>query len=95
MEGRMRLPLLFGFGQLCLSFKQVAEFFDHQYICMESIDTIFFLLGDNHQRKKGSETTSFSWVLPVVPLVQSDSRILWSSISQEGINQNPRFFVWR
>ena len=42
MEGRMRLPLLFGFGELCLSFKQVAEFFDHQYSCMESIDTIFF-----------------------------------------------------
>ena len=55
----------------------------------------FFIHGDNHQRKEGSETASFSWVLPVVPLVQSDSRILWSSISLEGINQNPRFFVWR
>ena len=35
-----------------------------------------FLHGDNHQWKVTSETTTLVWVWPVVPFVQSDSRIL-------------------
>ena len=39
---------------------------------MLSIDSLDFLQGNKHQCKKGSETTTFGWVLPVVPLVQTD-----------------------
>ena len=48
--------------------------------------SLIFGLGDNYQEKVASKTTTFDWVWPVVPLVQSDSMILWSSISLEGIN---------
>ena len=53
----------------CVSFSQILGFFDHQNMCKESINTIYFLHEDNHQLKKGSESTAFSWVLPVVPLI--------------------------
>ena len=59
------------------------------------MDTLDFLLGNNHQCKEGSETITFGWVWPVVPLVQTDRRILLSSISLEGTNQYLRFFAWR
>lgn len=42
-----------------------------------------FLHGYNHQPKKGSKTVSFGCVWPVLPLVQSDYRIPWSSISMQ------------
>ena len=41
-----------------LSSSQIAIFFDHQYLSKESIDTLDFLHGDNHQYKVGSETTN-------------------------------------
>ena len=66
------LPLLFGFDQLCLLSNQIAGFFDDQYLWKLSIDSLDFLQGNKHHCKKGSETTTFGWVLPVVPLVQTD-----------------------
>ena len=67
------------------STNQTAVFSDYQYIWKESIHTFDFFHGDNHQGKVWSETTTFGWVQPVVLLVQSDCRILWSSMSLEGI----------
>ena len=50
--------------------------------CMEIIiKGRAFLHADNHKGKVACETTSFGWVWPVVLLIQSDCRILWSSIS--------------
>ena len=58
----------------------------HQYLWKESVDLRRgFLHGDNHQRKVACEATSSGWVWPVEPLIQSDCRILWSSISVERI----------
>ena len=37
--------------------------------------------GDKPQGKVAPETTAFGWVWTVVPLVQSDCRVLWSSMS--------------
>ena len=70
------MDFLVGFGQLCLSSNHIAGFSDHQYLCKESIDTLDFLHEDNLQRKEGSETTTFGWVLLIVILIQSDYRIL-------------------
>ena len=41
--------------------KQIALFFDHQYLWKGSINTFDFLLGDNQQREAESETTTFGW----------------------------------
>ena len=46
----------------------------------------FFLYGDNHQGKVGSEVITFGWVLPVVLLIQSNCMILWLSIFLERVN---------
>ena len=56
-------------------------FFDYQYLWKQR--SLFFLHGYNHQPKKGSKTVSFGCVWPVLPLVQSDYRIPWSSISMQ------------
>ena len=48
----------------------------HQYLWMESIDALDFFHADNDQPKEGSETTTFGWVWPDAPLIQSDCRIL-------------------
>ena len=66
---------------------QNAVFFDHQYLWKYSIDTLDFLHGDNHKQKEGFEITTFGRMWPVVPLIQSDCRILSSSIFLEGISQ--------
>ena len=75
----------FSYGLKMLSTSQNAVFFDHWYFSKESIDTVDFSLGDNHQGMVGSQTTTFGWILPVMPLVQSDCRTLWSSIFQEKV----------
>ena len=98
LNGRKHLrlvTLLVGCGQLCLSFSQIEGLFDHQYICKKSITTTDILHGDNHQKKEGSESTFFAWVLPVIPAVQPDWWILWSSISLGRMNWYCRFFTWR
>ena len=59
-----------------LSANQIAVFFDHQCLLKESIDLLDFLHGDNYQENVAFETTSFGWVWLVVPLIQSDCRIL-------------------
>ena len=46
---------------------------------------LVFLHGVIHQGKVASATTTFVWVWPVVPFIQSDCRIL------EGINCYLRF----
>ena len=73
---------MFGCGQLCFLSRQVAGFFDQQYYWKEPICIFdfFFLNGDNHHWKVTSETTT-SWVG-----VTKGSRILWLSVSLEGIN---------
>ena len=40
-----------------------------------------FLYGNIPHGKVASETNTFGWVWPVEPLLQSDCKILWSSIS--------------
>ena len=70
---------------------QVTVSFVHQYLWKESINLLDCLHVDK-QRKAASETTTFDWVWSVVHLVQSDCRILWSSISLEGINRYLSFF---
>ena len=51
---------------------QLAGFFDHQYVGKESIDILVFLHVVSYQWKIASETTTFSWVWPVVSLIQSN-----------------------
>ena len=80
----LRLPLSVGCGLLCLSSNQITGFFYHQYIGKVSINLFDFLYGDN-QGKVASETITFGWLKPAVPLVKSDCRILWSSIYLERI----------
>ena len=53
---QLRLPLLVGCGQVCVS-SQIAGFFDYKYLRKESIDILEFLRGDNHQGKEAPETT--------------------------------------
>ena len=48
--------------------------------------SLFFLFKDNHPAKVECKTTTFRWVWPGMCLVQSDCRILWSTITLEGIN---------
>ena len=57
-----------------LSTNQIEAFFDHQHLWKPSI--LGILHGDSHQRKGGSETTPFGLMQSVVPLIQSDCRIL-------------------
>ena len=52
------------------------------------IDIVDFLDGDIHQGKVACEVIFFGWVRSGVPLIQSDSRIIWPSISLERINWN-------
>ena len=74
---------------------QLAGFFDHQYVGKESIDILVFLHVVSYQWKIASETTTFSWVWPVVSLIQSNCRILWSLLSLERTNWYHSFFPWR
>ena len=78
LSGRkdLRLQLLVGCGEFCISFSQIAGFLDHQYVYKESVNTIYFLHGDNHQHKEGSESTTSGWLLSVMLLVQSNCKIL-------------------
>ena len=41
---RLRVILLIGHGQLCLSPYQIAEFFDHQFLWKESSDILLFCM---------------------------------------------------
>ena len=50
---------------------------------------------DIYPRKIASETTFFGWVWPGVLLIQSNRRILWLSMSLDGINWYLRFFTFR
>ena len=66
-----------------LSTNQIVEFFDHQYLWKESIDTFDFLHGVNHQGKARSETTTIVWLWLVALLIQSNCMIFLSSIYLE------------
>ena len=59
-----------------LSASQIVVHFDHQYLWKESINTLGFVHGFNHQVKVASENTTFDRVWSVAPLVQSGRRIL-------------------
>ena len=83
----MRVLVLVRCSQLCLSSSHIAGFFDRQYHCKEPIHIFDFWHGGNCQGKVVSKTNTLSWVWPDVPLFQSDSRNLWSSISLDGINR--------
>ena len=52
----------------------------------ESSDILDFLYGDINQKTIASEASSFGCLRPGLSLVQSDFRILGSSIFVEGIN---------
>ena len=49
-----------GCSQLCLSSNQIAGFFDHQYLCKESIGIIDFLQVDNYQGTVALQNTTLS-----------------------------------
>ena len=40
----------------------------------------------SNQWKLASETTTFGWMQPSVPLIQLNCSILWSTISEQPIN---------
>ena len=75
-----------GCGLLYLSCNQIEGFFDQQWIWKETIDVFNFLHRGNHHGKLVFKTNALIWVWSGVPLSQLDSRILWSSISLEGIS---------
>ena len=85
------------FGQVCFSTNQITGFFDHQFLWEKSIDILVFLMHRvSHQGKIASEITTFDWILTSVSLVQTDRKILWSTISMARTNQyNIWFFAWR
>ena len=95
MSGRNQtisyISVLVGCGQFCFSSNQVAGVFDYQYLWKESIDILDFVLEDNHQGKEAFGTTTFGWMWPVVPHIQSNCRILSSAIYVEEIQQSLRF----
>ena len=74
-----------GCGQFSLSSNQIAGFF-------ELIVVLDFLHWDNHEWKIVSETATFSWVLPVVPLVQTDCMILLLPLFLEEIQR--KVSIW-
>ena len=51
--------------------------------------------GVSHQGNVTSKTSSFGWVWPGMPLVQTDCWILWSTISVERISWYLGWFSWR
>lgn len=61
MNGRqdLRLLLLVGCVEVCLSSNQIEGFFDQQYFWEESIDVVDFLCGDIYYRKVAFEATIF------------------------------------
>ena len=65
---------------MCLS-NHISGFFDHQYLCKESIDISDFSHVDNRQGKVACQTTFFGGVSPVKSFIQVDCRTLWSLIS--------------
>ena len=73
----------------------IAGFIDYQYLRKESLDVVVFLDGDSYPGKIASETAFFGWVWPGALLIQSDRRILWLSLSLDGINWYLRFFTFR
>lgn len=78
-----------GYGPMCFLTNWVAGFFNQQNHWKEPIDTFDFVLRDIYQGKPWevtSKTATFSSVWVVVPLVQSDFKILWATISFKGIN---------
>ena len=52
-----------------------------------------YLHGVFGQGKAASEITFFGWVWPLGPLFQSDRRIVWPSLSLEGINRSFRLLL--
>ena len=48
---------------------QIPVFLYHQYLWKESINTLDYLHGDNHEVKVGSETITFDWVWLVKLLI--------------------------
>ena len=72
-------------------------------ISVEGFNIWHFLHGNSHQRMLVSETLiseflsnyHVGWALPGVLLVQSNYRILWLTLSVEGINWYLRLFAWK
>ena len=64
----LKLPLLSECSQVCFSSNQIAGLCDHWYLWKESMYILDLLHGHNHQVKVTSETTSFGWMYPSLPL---------------------------
>ena len=62
-----------------LSANQIASlFFDHQYLCKESVNILDFFHGDIRHWKETSEGTIFGWVWSAMPkLVKICQRFIW------------------
>lgn len=67
----LRLPLLFGYCQVFLSYNLNAGFFDDYFPWKISINILNVLHGDSHQRKVASQTTTFGWLWPCVKMQDS------------------------
>ena len=78
--------ILVGCGKSCPLPNQIAGFFDHHYLWKESVDVLSLFDRNHHQGKTASEATTFGWMFPFVHLVQSNCKVLLSTVSVEGIN---------
>lgn len=77
-----------GCGQFCFLSSKILGFFDNQYF-FEELIILDFLRGDNHKGNLALETTFWVLICSDVLLVQSDCRILKSSVSLERILDYP------
>ena len=84
-----------GCTKFFLCSNKIARLFYHQTIWKKSIGILVFLHRESLQGTLISETTTFGWVWPGVPLVQLNCRIFRSAISVEGNKWCPIFFAWR
>ena len=78
--------LIFQLWPKMLPTDQITVFFFHQYHFKESINTLHFFCMEI-TIKAVSEATTFVLLYSAASLVQSDCRILWSSIPLKRINQ--------
>ena len=92
-EGRIR-DHNFWLGMAACIFLPV-RFFYHQYTWKKSSGILVLMLEVSHQRGITPETITFGWMWLVVPLVESDCTILWSSISWEKVIRDLSIFCMK
>ena len=82
------------YGQSCFLLNWFTGLFISNITGKNQLIPLVFLHGSNHQGKLAIKTTTLGWAWPGLPLVQLDFRILWSSVSPEGINWGLNWINW-